>query len=42
MAELMAKEYLCSTNTAEEYIEVLKGIDMFDKEFERLKVKYGY
>lgn len=42
MVDLMVNEYQCSTYIAKEYIEVLKGIDMYDSEFERLKVKYGF
>ena len=41
MLNLMVKEYQCSTNTAKEYIEVLESVGRYEKEFERLKGKYG-
>jgi len=41
MLDLMVREYLCSTNTAKEYIEVLEGIGKYEDELERLMGKYG-
>ena len=41
MLDLMVREYLCSTNTAKEYIEVLEGIGKYEEELERLMGKYG-
>jgi hypothetical protein len=42
MVDLMVREYQCSLLTAEEYIEVLEGIGMYEEELDRLKAKYGF